>query len=92
LKWATASDLIGVATPQSEQGMAVSRAKSIEIRDVLTSLLPKAELEQLAYGSGMVQRRRKVDPSAMLWTLVLGFATGRERTLAGPARDKSIAR
>ena len=66
--------------------MAVARAKSIGIREVLTSLLPKVELECLAYESGMVQRRRKVDPCAMLWTLVLGFATGRERTLAGLRR------
>lgn len=64
----------------------MARAKSIGIRETLTSLLPKAELEHLAYESGMVRRRRKVDPSAMLWTLVLGFATGRERTLAGLRR------
>jgi len=64
----------------------VARAKSIGIRETLTSLLPKGELEHLAYESGMVRRRRKVDPSAMLWTLVLAFATGRERTLAGLRR------
>jgi putative transposase len=64
----------------------VARAKSIGIRACLTSLLPRAELEALAYESGMVQRRRKVDPSAMLWTLVLGFGTGGERTLAGLRR------
>lgn len=66
--------------------MAVARAKSIGIRETLTSLLPRAELEHLAYESGMVLRRRKVEPSAMLWTLVLGFATGRERSLAGLRR------
>jgi putative transposase len=64
----------------------VARAKSIGIRETLTTLLPRVELEHLAYESGMVQRRRKVDPSAMLWTLVLGFATGRERTFAGLRR------
>jgi putative transposase len=64
----------------------VARAKSIGIRETLTRVLPKAELERLAHESGMVQRRRKVEPSAMLWTLVLGFATGRERTLAGLRR------
>ena len=58
----------------------MARAKSIGIREALTSLLPKAELERLAYASGVVRRRRKVEPSAMLWTLVLGFATGHERT------------
>ena len=64
----------------------MARAKFIGIRETLTSLLPKAELEHLAYESGMVRRRRKVDPSAMLWTLTLGFAAGRERTLAGLRR------
>ena len=64
----------------------MARVKFIGIRDTLTSALPKAELERLAYESGMVRRRRKVEPSAMLWTLVLGFATGRERTLAGLRR------
>jgi IS4 transposase len=48
--------------------------------------MPRAEVERLARESGMVQRRRKVDPVAMLWTVVLGFGTGRERTLAGLRR------
>ncbi len=64
----------------------MARAKSIGIRETLTSLLPRAELERLALESGMVRRRRKVDPVAMLWTVVLGFGTGRERTLAGLRR------
>ena len=64
----------------------MARAKSIGIRETLTSLLPRAELERLAYESGMVRGRRKVDPSAMLWTLALGFGTGGERTLAGLRR------
>ena len=34
----------------------------------------------------MVRRRRKVDPSAMAWTVALGFGTGRERTRAGLRR------
>ena len=64
----------------------MARAKSIGIRETLTSVLPRAELERLPCESGMVRRRRKVDPSAMLWTLALGFGTGRERTLAGLRR------
>lgn len=66
--------------------MAVARAKSIGIGETLTSVLPRAELERLACESGMVRRRRKVDPSAMVWTLALGFGPGRERTLAGLRR------
>jgi putative transposase len=64
----------------------VARTKSIGIRETLTSLLPREELEQLARESAMVKRRRKVDPVAMLWTLALGFSSGGERTLAGLRR------
>ena len=61
----------------------MARVKFIGIRETLTSLLPKAELERLARESGAMRRRRKVDPSAMFWCVVLGFGTGAERTLAG---------
>ena len=76
--------------------MAVARHKCIGIRQTLTTLLPEAEIERLAHESGAVRRRRKVDASAMLWTVLLGFGTGRERTLAGLRRtyervtDKSL--
>lgn len=86
MKKATASDLIGVATLQQSRGIAVARSKSIGIRETLTSFLPRTLLERLACDSGMMQRRRKVDPLAMLWTLALGFGTGGERTLAGLRR------
>ena len=66
--------------------MAVTRTKRIGIREMLTSMLPKAEIERLAHESGAIRRRRKVDASAMLWTVLLGFGTGRERTLAGLRR------
>ena len=67
--------------------MAVARVKFIGIRETLTSLLPKAELERLARESGAMRRRRKVDPSAMFWCVVLGFGTGADRTLAGLRRS-----
>ena len=51
---------------QPTRGVAVARVKSIGIRETLTSLMPRAELERLAFESDMVRRRRKVDPSAML--------------------------
>ena len=65
----------------------MSRVKLIGIRETLTSLLPKAEIERLARESGAMRRRRKVDPSAMFWCVVLGFGTGAERTLAGLRRS-----
>ena len=64
----------------------MARVKCIGIRETLTSLLPKAEIERLAYESGAVRRRRKVGASAMLSSVLLGFGTGRERTLAGLRR------
>ena len=65
----------------------MARHKCIGIRHTLTTLLPKAEIERLAHESGAVRRRRKVDASAMLWTVLLGFGTGGERTLAGLRRS-----
>jgi IS4 transposase len=52
----------------------------------LTSLIPTRRLNFLAQLSGLVQRRRKVDPMALFWTIVLGFGAGREKTLAGLRR------
>ena len=65
----------------------MARVKFIGIRETLTSLLPKAEIERLARESGAMRRRRKVDPSAMFWCVVLGFGSGAERTLAGLRRS-----
>lgn len=65
----------------------MARVKCIGIRETLTSLLPKSEIERLARESGAMRRRRKVNPSAMFWCVVLGFGTGAERTLAGLRRS-----
>ena len=64
----------------------MARVECIGIRERLASLLPKAEIERPAPESGAVRRRRKVDASAMLWSVLLGFGTGRERTLTGLRR------
>ncbi|MGH9750819.1 MAG: hypothetical protein ACRD6R_12955 [Candidatus Polarisedimenticolia bacterium] len=40
----------------------------------------------LARQSGLVRRRRKLDPMEMFWTVVLGFGAGRVRALAGMRR------
>lgn len=64
----------------------MARVKCICIRETLTSLLPGADIDRLAHESGAVRRRRKVDASAMFWSVVLGFGAGKERTLAGLRR------
>ena len=57
----------------------------------MTSFLPAEEIERLARKSGALRRRRKVEPAAMFWCLVLGFGAGPERTLAGLRRSYARA-
>ena len=64
----------------------MTRAQSIGIRARLNTLLPPDELDRLAADSGLIRRRRKLDPRTMLWTLVLGFGAGRTRSLASLRR------
>ncbi len=60
----------------------MARTKTIDIRAVVTRLLPTERLRELAAEAKVVQRRRKLDMVAFFWTLVLGFGTGQQRTLA----------
>jgi IS4 transposase len=64
----------------------MARTKTIGIRERLEALLPRRELARLAHESGLCRRERKVRPAALVWALVLGFAGGRGRTLAGLRR------
>lgn len=64
----------------------MARRQSIGIRQELTSLIPTRHLNRLARLSGLVRRRRKIDPMELFWTVVLGFGAGRARTLAGMRR------
>jgi IS4 transposase len=64
----------------------MARRKTIGIKKVLTRVLPRRVLDQLADAAGLVQRKRKIKPHALFWTLVLGFGGGRERTIAGLRR------
>lgn len=64
----------------------MARTKFIEIRRQLTSLISTRALNELARLTGLVKRRRKVEPMALFWTIVLGFGEGRQRKLAGLRR------
>ena len=64
----------------------MARPECIGIRQTLTTLLPKVEIERPAQECVAVRRRRKIEASVMLWTVLLGFGSGRERTLAGLRR------
>ena len=56
--------------------------QSIGIRRRLNALLPPESIERHAAASTLIRRRRKLEPQAMFWTLVLGFGERkRERRL-----------
>ena len=64
----------------------MARKQSTGIRHILNRLIPRARLKALASDTGAVVRDRKIGIVGLFWTLVLGFATGKERTLAGLRR------
>jgi len=64
----------------------MAQTKSIGIRKILARLLPRQRIEKIAAEVGLTQRKRKVQVHALFWTLVLGFGTGRERTIASLRR------
>jgi IS4 transposase len=64
----------------------MARKKSTSIRRALNRLIPKTRLKALAIETGAIARERKIGIVELFWTLVLGFATGSERTLAGLRR------
>lgn len=64
----------------------MARRKSIGIRKVLARILPRRQLQRMADEAGLTTRKRKVQVHALFWTLVLGFGSGRERTIAGLRR------
>ena len=69
----------------------MARRKRIGLREALTSLLPRRQLNKLAAQAGLQKRQRKVRAHALFWTLVLGFGTGRDRTLASLRRAYKLA-
>src|SRR5262245_57794484 len=87
---AIAADLLRVVQT-SGGGAAMARRKRIGMREVLTSLLPRRQLEKLAAQARLQKRQRKVRAYALFWTLVLGFGTGRDRTLAALRRAYKLA-
>jgi putative transposase len=64
----------------------MAKREDTSIRDSLTRLLPPVRIRRLAVETGALQRRRKVDVAALIYSLVLGFAAGSERTIAGLRR------
>ncbi len=69
----------------------MARPQRIDIPQVLATLFPPQRITELADEAGLVQRQRKVDISALFWTLVLGFGLGTHRTVAALRRAYELA-
>lgn len=64
----------------------MARLDSIDIRRTVSSLIPAGWLEAKAREVKFIQRDRKIDPWAFVWTLVLGFGVGKGRTFSALRR------
>jgi IS4 transposase len=64
----------------------MAQSKFTPVERSLLRLFPSTRIRALARSLGVVKKFRKVDPVAFVWTLVVGFGTGRERTIAGLRR------
>lgn len=64
----------------------MARPKGIDVPGELKRLFPTRWLRETAAEVGLTRRRRKIDPAALFWTLVLGFGTGTERSIASLRR------
>ena len=69
----------------------MARQRESHIRRQITSLIPPQLIRRRGRDLGVVQRHRKVDIVAFVYTLVLGFATSRRRSLAGLRRAYALA-
>ena len=65
----------------------MARTRDSQIRGSLTTLISPRRVRALARELGVVRRRRKVDVVALVYSVVLGFASGNRRTLAGLRRS-----
>ena len=57
-----------------------------DIHRELHKLFPPEKIEQIAKETGLIKRRRILDPVPFLWALILGFGTYLQRTLEGLRR------
>ena len=61
-------------------------AECTQILSEVRRLFPRRWIEATARETGWLRRMRKVSPTALFWTLVLGFGAGTQRTLASLRR------
>lgn len=65
----------------------MARPKSTPLRTALSRMFPAALLRRLALQTGMVRRRRLVDPVKLFWVVVLALGSGGERSFADLRRS-----
>lgn len=65
----------------------MARPKSFNVRKPLVKLFPEKRLEKIARETGAVKRQRKVKIVPLFWSVILGFAVGRKRTISGMRRS-----
>ena len=61
----------------------MARLQSTSLRSTLKSVFPDAVVFRYARELKVVRRLRKVDIVALVWTLVLAFQVGADRTIEG---------
>lgn len=69
----------------------MARSKGTALHGAVTRALPRKVIEAAARTASVSRRRRKLNVVGFFWTLVLGFGSGRERTLAGLRRAYEVA-
>ena len=69
----------------------MTRQRESHIRRQITSLISPQLIRRRGRDLGVVQRQRKVDIVAFVYTLILGFATSRRRSLSGLRRAYTLA-
>lgn len=88
----TASPLLLVVEVMTRKEATVSRSDRTSMIGKLANLIPDARLHAVARELGTVVRDRKRDVPALVWSLVLGFGSGRAKTLIGLKRTyESVA-
>lgn len=58
-----------------------------DFEEAMCSLFPPEWLWEAAKDKGLVKRKRKINPVALFWVLVLSFGVGMQRTLASLKRS-----
>jgi len=60
------------------------------LEDPLRKMFPEEWLRETARETGLIKRKRKIDPTIIFWVLTLGFGVRLQRTLASLKRQYEI--